>query len=247
MSTTTTLPTPALEAQYTIEVGDAETPFQISVELNLERGVLVLFGPSGAGKSLTLQALAGLRKPSSGFARLRGQTLFDVSKNFELPAHQRSIGYIPQQQNLFPFCSVWENVAFGLERAERRADNPKLKQLMTELGIAHLANSRPKQLSGGERQRVALARALAVEPKLILLDEAFASIDGVGRRSMHTVLKSVLAKHDTPAVFVTHDPDEALTLGDRMVRYERGRTLESGAPAELLQRAYGFNAAIGRG
>ena len=108
---------------------------------------------------------------------------------------------------------------------------------MEELGIAHLADARPVSLSGGERQRVALARALAVKPRLLLLDEPFASIDRDGRAALRRTLKETLDRHGTPAVFVTHDEDEAIEIGDSLVLLERGVTLASGSPSSLLRPA----------
>jgi molybdate transport system ATP-binding protein len=226
----------ALEARFAVEVGANGTRFTVEAELALARGVLVLFGPSGAGKSITLQALAGLIHPRRGQIRVRGELLFDAERRLDVPPHKRSIGYVPQHHSLFPFCDVAENVAFGLPRALRRRDNPDVRALLDELGLAQLASSRPAQLSGGERQRVALARALAVRPRLLLLDEPFASIDQDGRLELRRILRQTLERHDIPAVFVTHDAAEALALGDTLVRFERGRSTVAGEPATLLRR-----------
>ena len=222
----------ALQASFAVRQGR----FTVTSDLALDAGVLVLFGPSGSGKSLTLRALAGLLRPEHGFIRVAGRTFFDSRSRIEVPAHARSVGYVPQHHALFPFRTVEENVAFGLPRKERRRGNPRVLALMEELGIAHRASELPGALSGGERQRVALARALAVAPSLLLLDEPFSSIDQLGRETLGRVLRSTLMRHGIPAVFVTHDPEEALTLGDRLVRFETGRTTESGTPAALLRR-----------
>lgn len=226
----------ALEARLSIAVGGA-AGFHLDADLAHDRGVLVLFGPSGSGKSLTLQALAGLIKPQRGFVRVGGETLYDSDRRIDVPTHKRRLGYVPQHHSLFPFCSVARNVSFGLPRRERRDDHPRVVQLLDELGLAHLAGARPASLSGGERQRVALARALAVRPRLVLLDEPFSSIDREGRGALHAVVRATLDHHAIPAVFVTHDPEEAIALGDRMVRYRRGATAEAGEPAALLPMA----------
>jgi len=224
---------PALEAAFTLDVGRGAQAFQLEAELALEQGVLVLFGPSGSGKSLSLQALAGLVRPSAGRIVVRGTELFDAAAGLHCAAHRRRVGYVPQNHALFPFCDVTANVLFGLPRAERRRDHPRVKALMAELRLEHLAGAQPADLSGGERQRVALARALAVEPQLLLLDEPFASIDADGRAEVREVLRSTLARHGMPAVFVTHDRDEAAALGDAVVRFERGRTVGTCAPHDL--------------
>jgi molybdate transport system ATP-binding protein len=230
----------ALEARIVIDVGRGTSRFSVTAELSLDRGVLVLFGPSGCGKSLTLRSIAGVVTPQQGRITVAGEQLFDSERRILVPAHRRRIGYVPQHHSLFPFCSVRDNVAFGLPRAERVASNAQVEQLMDELGITHLRDAMPRSLSGGERQRVALARALAVKPKLLVLDEPFASIDQSGRDELREALLTALARHSTPAVFVTHDPVEAVVLGDEMVLYERGHSVRSGKPEDLLPEAQRF-------
>jgi molybdate transport system ATP-binding protein len=224
----------ALEARFRVSVGSGESRFSVDAELAIDTGVLVLFGPSGAGKTLTLQALAGLVTPTSGAIVIAGETLFEERRAIDVPAHRRRLGYVPQHHALFPHLDVAANVAFGRPRSERRGDGARTEALLEELGITHLAKAMPARLSGGERQRVALARALAVEPRLLLLDEPFASIDRAGRTELLEMLRAVLAKRRTSAIFVTHDPDEARAVGDRLTLYERGRTVTTGTPAELL-------------
>lgn len=226
----------ALEADFRVSVGARSSPFEVTAKLSLDRGVLAVFGPSGSGKSLTLQVIAGLLRPQSGRIRVGGEPLSDSEAKLHLPPHRRRVGYVPQHHALFPFCSVWRNVAFGLPRGERRPDHPVVAGLLHELGLEHLTHAMPERLSGGERQRVALARALAVRPRLLLLDEPFNSIDLAGRRELWGVLRATLARHQTPAVFVTHDPVEAAALAERVVLFERGRSTRSGGP-ELLEPA----------
>lgn len=221
-----------LQASFSLSAGN----FTVSSDLALDSGVLVLFGPSGSGKSLSIKALAGLIRPARGRIEVAGVTFFDSETRTWVPPHKRAVGYVPQAHVLFPFKNVLENVAFGLPRRERNPSNPALLALLDELGIAHRASDLPGSLSGGERQRVALARALAVKPKLLLLDEPFSSIDQDGREALGRLLRTTLERHGIPAVFVTHDPDEALALGDRLVRFEPGRTTESGLPATLVRR-----------
>jgi len=223
-----------LEARFSLEVGEGPRRFSLEVDFASPRGVLVLFGPSGVGKSLTLLALAGLLSPRAGRIALGDETLFDAERRVDVPAHRRRIGYVPQQSSLFPFRRVIDNVAFGLDRARRKDARRLLAPLLDELGISALAEAAPEALSGGERQRVALARALAVEPRLLLLDEPFASIDRGGRRALREVLARTLEARGIPAVLVTHDPAEARRLGTEVVLYARGRTLERVAPEQLL-------------
>lgn len=226
--------TPALDARISASVGTPPHAFSIEAELFLQQGVMILFGPSGAGKSLTLRALAGLVRARRGWLRLNGDALYDSERDVDVPTHRRGLGYVPQHHALFPFRDTLDNVLFGLPRRDRRRDNPRVLALLDELGISHLQRAHPADLSGGERQRVALARALAVQPRLLLLDEPFASIDHTGRVALQRLLRDVLTRHGIPAVFVTHSADEAQALGDVLVRLEDGRTVEAGPPAAVL-------------
>jgi molybdate transport system ATP-binding protein len=227
---------PALDAHLSIAVGAGERSFAVEADLGLEAGVLVLFGPSGVGKTLTLQALAGLLPGVRGHLRAGGEVLLDSSRGLDVPAHARRIGYVPQQHALFPFLDVAGNVAFGLPRRERRGASPRVRALLDELGLLPLSSARPGSLSGGERQRVALGRALAVEPRLLLLDEPFASIDEEGRAALQKLVRAAIDRRRMPAVLVTHHAGEAIALGDRLVRFERGRTAEAGDPRAILGR-----------
>jgi molybdate transport system ATP-binding protein len=224
----------ALDAGLTITVGEGARAFTVEAELSLDAGVLVLFGPSGAGKTLTLQALAGLVPGARGHVRVGGEALLDSARGVAVPAEARRVGYVPQQHALFPFTDVAGNVAFGLPRAERRG--ARVKALLDELGLAALAEASPASLSGGERQRVALGRALAVEPRLLLLDEPFASLDSESRAALGKLVRAVIDRHRVPAVLVTHDADEAVALGDRVVTFARGKTVSAGEPRAVLRR-----------
>ncbi|MFZ5470851.1 MAG: ATP-binding cassette domain-containing protein [Myxococcota bacterium] len=226
----------ALDAQFRLRVGRGPTAFNLDIALALPRGLLVLFGPSGSGKSLTLRALGGLLRPEAGFIRVGGRTLFDSEASCDVPVHRRHMGYVPQHHALFPFLDVAANVAFGAEGSAR--GRQLVETLMAELGLTPLAGAFPHSLSGGERQRVALARALATEPRLLLLDEPFASLDRGGRQALWQTLRQELLRRNVSAVFVTHDPEEALALGDILVRLDRGRVTGVGAPKALLSSPY---------
>jgi molybdate transport system ATP-binding protein len=228
---------PALDARLSIDVGRGARTFHVDAEVS-GQGVLVLFGPSGVGKTVTLQALCGLLPICEGHIRLGGESLLDTAAHTSVPPHMRRIGYVPQQQSLFPFLDVAGNVAFGVPRPLRRKEH--VLALLEELGIAGLAAAAPSSLSGGERQRVALARSLAVSPRMLLLDEPFASIDADGRKELRRVVRDVIDRRSIPAVLVTHDPDDARAIGDRVVRFERGKTVECGTPAALLGRQAGL-------
>lgn len=226
---------PAIDARISFQVGTGANAFRVEAELQLASGVLVLFGASGVGKTLTLKALAGLL-PSTGHLRVGGETLADTAAGVSLPAHLRRVGYVPQEQALFPFLDVAANVAFGLPRSVRKGGE-RVRRWLGELGLTQLASRRTDSLSGGERQRVALARALAVEPRLLLLDEPFASLDLESALILRGVVREVIVRHSVTAVLVTHDVDEALAMGDSVVRFARGKTVGPGtSPSHLVGR-----------
>lgn len=211
----------ALDVDFTIRVGQFEQSLTIDVQFILERGVAVLFGPSGAGKTLTLRSLAGLVRPWRGRVDVFETRLFHPDTRIDVPAHERKLGYVPQDQGLFPHLDVLGNVVFGLPRAERRNPGKKVDEVLRELGLSRRMHSRIDSLSGGERQRVALARALLMEPRMLLLDEPLSALDKKARREIQAYLKEVLKNRCLSAVIVTHDAEEAEFLGDVFVEFER--------------------------
>ncbi|MDI1480451.1 ATP-binding cassette domain-containing protein [Polyangium sp. y55x31] len=221
---------PALEVDLEVTVGRGAAAFSVASRFSLPSGVLVLFGSSGAGKTVTLRAIAGLLRPTRGSVRLAGEALFDWMRGVDVPAERRRIGYVPQDQALFPHLDVLGNVVFGLPRAERKKPGAATLALLDELGLTALRDARVGSLSGGERQRVALARALAAEPRLLLLDEPLSALDRPSRLAIGRSLREALARRSLPAVLVTHDAEEAAAFGDVFVRFERGK------PARELPR-----------
>jgi molybdate transport system ATP-binding protein len=202
-----------------------------ALELELERfSITVLFGPSGCGKTTLLRMLSGLERPDAGFIRLDGTPWFQGRQH--VPAQERRVGYVFQEGALFPHLSVADNVGFGLGRGQARTE--RVATLIRRVGLAGLEHRRPGELSGGQRQRVALARALAPRPRLLLLDEPFASLDRPAAEELRHELRAVLKAEGIPAVLVTHDRADALSLGDRMLRMDAGRILQDGRPEEVL-------------
>ncbi|MEL5954132.1 ABC transporter permease [Streptomyces sp. CLV115] len=192
---------------------------------------IAVVGPNGAGKTTLLRALLGLT--SRARARLRlGDT--DVT---ELPPHRRQVAWVPQDGALFPHLSALTNTAYGLRahgvpRAEARRE---AQQWLDRLGVGHLAHRRPAQLSGGQAQRVALARALAARPWLLLLDEPLAALDQTTRAHVRHTLRTHLAGFGGVCLIVTHDPVEAVSLADRVLVLDEGRTLQDAPPAEVTR------------
>ena len=212
--------------------------FGLDVELAVAPGeVVALLGPNGAGKSTSLQALAGLVPLTGGAVHLAGRCLDDPAARTFVPTSQRGIGMVFQDYLLFPHLSALENVAFGLRATgtPRREAREQARAWLERMGLAELAEVRPRALSGGQAQRVALARALATGPGLLLLDEPLSALDAGTRMQVRTDLRGHLADFAGCTLLVTHDPLDAMVLADRLVVVEQGRVVQVGAPAEVAR------------
>ncbi len=198
--------------------------FSLDVSFEVPPGVTVLFGPSGSGKTSTLGCLAGIARPDSGRIALGDDVWFDSKKSIELPIHQRRVAYVFQSLALFPHMTAAQNVAYGLERAlgkeQRRA---RAEEILAKMRVAHLADRKPRTFSGGEAQRVALARAFARTPKLLLLDEPFSALDASTKTELLAEVSSWVERESIPTLLVTHQPEEARALGQRVLFIEKGR------------------------
>jgi molybdate transport system ATP-binding protein len=188
--------------------------------------VLAMLGPSGAGKTMLLETIAGLRPQHSGQVRLAG-----IDLTITPPEHRR-IGLVFQDAALFPHLTVRDNVRFG-PRASGHHSAAAADSLLHQLGIGHLATRLPRSLSGGERQRVALARALAIQPGLLLLDEPLSALDQPTREDMRALLQEILAGLDIPAIHVTHDRDEAVSIGDKLAIITAGQLRQTGPARQV--------------
>jgi len=216
------------------------------VSLDFAPGELVaLLGPSGCGKTTLLRIIAGLEQPDTGTVVLHGE---DASAT---DIRQRRVGFVFQHYALFRHMSVYDNVAFGLRMKPRRhrpskqAIRDRVYALLSLVQLDFVADRFPSQLSGGQRQRVALARALAVEPKVLLLDEPFGALDAKVRKELRRWLRRLHDELHVTSVFVTHDQEEALEVADRIVLMNRGRVEQIGTPEEVYrhpatQFVYGF-------
>src|SRR5687767_390541 len=224
-----------------IEVRDIHKNFGSFVALRgvsfgVKTGELVaLLGPSGSGKTTLLRIIAGLDTADSG------TVIFDGEDATRRSARDRGVGFVFQHYALFRHMSVFENVAFGLRvrsRAHRPADADISKRVNELLGLVqldYLGDRLPSQLSGGQRQRVALARALAVEPKVLLLDEPFGALDAKVRQELRRWLRRLHAEIHLTSVFVTHDQEEALELANRVVVMNEGEIEQDGTPEQVVE------------
>ena len=207
------------------------------LNLDIPSGELVaLLGPSGSGKTTLLRIIAGLEQPDAGAVMFHGEDATHTS------VRERNVGFVFQHYALFNHMTIFENVAFGL-RVRPRATRPpereiraKVSELLRLVQLDWIADRYPHQLSGGQRQRIALARALAVEPKVLLLDEPFGALDAKVRKDLRRWLRRLHDEMHVTTVFVTHDQEEAMEVADRIVLMNHGRIEQVGAPDEVYDR-----------
>ena len=216
------------------------------VNLDIESGeLLALLGPSGCGKTTLLRIIAGLETPDTG------SILFSGADTTDVHVRDRNVGFVFQHYALFRHMTVFENVAFGLRvkpRGERPSDaqiRQKVTDLLKLVQLDWIADRYPSQLSGGQRQRIALARALAVEPKVLLLDEPFGALDAKVRKELRRWLRRLHDELHVTSIFVTHDQEEALEVADRVVLMNQGHIEQVGTPQEVWEHpaspfVYGF-------
>ena len=200
------------------------------------RGLLALFGRSGAGKTTLINLLAGLARPDSGRIVLDQHTLFDSKSGIDLPPERRRIGYVFQEGRLFPHMNVRSNLLYGRRRAPAEKGAVPLEEIVALLGIGHLIDRRPSGLSGGEKQRVAIGRALLANPRLLLLDEPLAALDGERKAEILPFIERLRDEINLPIVYVSHDPAEILRLADQVLLLENGAIVASGPVAEIFSR-----------
>jgi len=204
------------------------------VDLKVDSGeLLALLGPSGSGKTTLLRIIAGLDWPDAG------EVLFDGESALAHGANERQVGFVFQHYALFRHMTVFENVAFGLRvqpRTVRKSEariRARVKELLDLVQLDWLSNRYPSQLSGGQRQRIALARALAIEPRILLLDEPFGALDAKVRKELRQWLRSLHSEIHVTSIFVTHDQEEALEVANRVVVMDKGRIEQIGTPGEV--------------
>ena len=208
--------------------------FSLDVALELNRGTAVLFGPSGSGKTTTLRLIAGILTPDAGRIEVGDQLYFDSAAGVNLPIQKRRVGFVFQDYLLFPHMTAFENVAYGLAKADDGQRRDRVFRLLELCGIPALAGRFPRELSGGEQQRVALARALGSDPAVLLLDEPFAALDAATRLRLLEETVKVQRHSGIPFVYVTHSAADAVRVGDEVLVLNGGRVVQQGAPAEVF-------------
>ncbi|SDG41296.1 ABC transporter ATP-binding protein [Pelagibacterium luteolum] len=198
-----------------------------AVSFDIAKGEIVcLVGQSGCGKSTLLRVIAGVEEIDRGAVTLAGETV-NGEGIFVEPEH-RNVGFMFQDYALFPHLTARQNIGFGLNGMRRKDAVARVEDIIARLGIASLADRYPHQLSGGEQQRIALARALAPQPRVLLMDEPFSNLDRGLRDTIRRETIALLRALGTTAIIVTHDPEEALALGDKVVLMHKGKVIETG-------------------
>ncbi len=209
--------------------------FSLNAQWEVEPGqILTLFGPSGAGKTTVLRAIVGLIRPQQGRIEVGGQPVFDSDAGLWEPPHRRRVGFLTQGYQLFPHLTVASNIGYGLTENPRRERQARVSELLDLFQLRGLEGRRPHQISGGQQQRAALARALAPHPALVLLDEPFSSLDVELRRSLRADLRLRLQEAGIPAIMVTHDIEEAVSMADSVQVINDGQMGPPGPPLDVL-------------
>ena len=213
-----------MDRQITLSFRKDFPGFSVEADFSFGVGFNVILGASGCGKTTTLRVMCGLERPERGFMRCCEETFFDTERGIFLPPQERRLGIVFQEDNLLPHLNVKENVEFACRKA--RGERLPVKELLERFGLKGLERKRVNELSGGERQRVAIIRALAYNPRALLMDEPFSSLDFRRKVDIINFLKSM--ELDIPVVMVTHDPLETFLLADRVFLMERGKKVAEG-------------------
>ncbi len=209
-----------------------ETTAVEDVSFDLKRGdILALVGPSGCGKTTLLRLIAGFEVPDNGAAYIGGKPVVNEKKF--VPPEKRDVGIVFQNYALFPHLDVSENIAYGLSSKGSQREK-RIGEMLTLIGLEDYGSKMPHELSGGEQQRVALARALAPDPEILLLDEPFSNLDADLRTRIRSEVRDILKRTKASVIFVTHDQDEALFMGDRVGVMNEGKVVQVDKPEDIF-------------
>ena len=211
--------------------------FRLETQFEVEEGsITAIFGKSGAGKTSTINAIAGLTRPDVGVIQIGNTTLFDQNLRINLPIYKRQIGYVFQDDRLFPHMTVRNNLIYGTPKNRDVANSLNLTDITGLLELAPLLERRPRTLSGGEKQRVAIGRALLSNPKLLLMDEPLASIDVQHRFEILPFIQRVREKTGITIIYVTHALEEVIFIADQIILLSEGRVTAQGTVEEIMSR-----------
>ena len=220
----------AVECVNLTKIYDGEMTALYDLNLSVKKGeILAVLGPSGCGKTTSLRLIAGFIRPDEGEVHIGGKLVAGNSRY--VPPEKRGVGMVFQEHALFPHLTVCDNVSFGLNK---KTSSRQVEYLLKLVGLDHLSERYPHELSGGERQRVALARALATKPVLVLLDEPFSNLDADRRLRIREEVRAILKTTGSTAIFVTHDQEEAMYMGDRLAVLNNGHLEQIGTPEEVF-------------
>lgn len=200
------------------------------INIDIEKGELVCFlGPSGCGKTTLLRIIAGLESCNIGSISVNNK---DITK---LQPSQRNIGIVFQSYSLFPNMTIYENIAYGLKngKVNKSYIDDKVNRMMEMVDLVGMENKYPSELSGGQQQRVAIARAIILEPEILLLDEPLSALDAKVRETLRTEIKNIQRKLNITTILVTHDQEEAVSMGDKIVVFNKGNVMQIGEPEEI--------------
>lgn len=208
--------------------------FALDAAFEASAGFTMILGPSGGGKTTLLNCIAGLAQPDAGRIALGARVLFDSDERIDMPVAERRLGYVFQNLALFPHLTVAQNVQYGIAKLAAEERHARMATMLESFRIAHLVARKPGEISGGERQRVALARSLVTNPAALMLDEPLTALDNSTKSRILDDLRAWNAAHEIPILYVTHSPEEAFALGERVVVLEGGRILAQGMPQYVL-------------
>jgi molybdate transport system ATP-binding protein len=224
-----------LDKRLSVRIGHRLShSFVLDAAFEASAGFTMILGPSGGGKTTLLNCIAGLVRPGRGRIALDARVLFDSDQRIDMPVAERRLGYVFQNLALFPHLTVAQNVQYGIAKVPAEQRRARMMTMLESFRVAHLIARKPTELSGGERQRVALARSLVTNPAALLLDEPLTALDHATKSKILDDLRAWNAAHEIPILYVTHSPDEAFALGERVVVLEAGRILAQGMPHDVL-------------
>ncbi|HIO37767.1 MAG TPA: molybdenum ABC transporter ATP-binding protein [Rhodospirillales bacterium] len=224
-------------AVLSVNITQAFGSFRLETQFEVEEGsITAIFGKSGAGKTSTINAIAGLTRPDVGVIQIGNTTLFDQNLRINLPIYKRQIGYVFQDDRLFPHMTVRNNLIYGTPKNRDVANSLNLTDITGLLELAPLLERRPRTLSGGEKQRVAIGRALLSNPKLLLMDEPLASIDVQHRFEILPFIQRVREKTGITIIYVTHALEEVIFIADQIILLSEGRVTAQGTVEEIMSR-----------